>query len=303
MMNLGYACINLTLHDQGITTNRGMIRRTFLEKGIAYASELALQNVKDLLQIVEWNKDKGIRVFRVTSDLFPWASEYKLEDLPHFSEIRAYLEAAGRHNIRISAHPGPFNKLAGSGTTLTNTIKDLETHSQIFDLMGLPATHWHKINIHVGGAYGNKEETLKRFAENFKLLSANLRGRLTVENDDKPGLYTVADLKTVYDRTGIPIVFDYFHHKLHPGTQTEEEAFITAYNTWDVKPVFHYSSSRRQNEDATSKKEAHSDWVYEEINTYGRDVDIVLETKMKERSLLQYLEKWCPSPVKYGVNS
>lgn len=292
MMNLGYACINLTLHEQGITTNRGMIRRTFLEKGIAYASELTLQNVKDLLQIVEWNVANGIRVFRVTSDLFPWASEYKLEDLPHFTEIRSYLEAVGRHAIRISAHPGPFNKLAGSGATLANTIKDLEIHSQIFDLMGLPATHWHKINIHVGGAYGDKVETLKRFAENFTLLSANLRGRLTVENDDKPGLYTVAELQVLHRMTGIPIVFDYFHHRLHPGTQTEEEAFIAAYNTWDVKPVFHYSSSRRDHEDPASKKESHSDWLYEEINTYGRDVDIVLETKMKELSLLQYLEKY-----------
>jgi UV DNA damage endonuclease len=233
-------------------------------------------------------------VFRVTSDLFPWASEYRLEDLPHFTEIRSYLEAVGRHGIRISAHPGPFNKLAGSGATLANTIKDLEIHSQVFDLMGLPATHWHKINIHVGGAYGDKGETLKRFAENFKLLSANLRGRLTVENDDKPGLYTVADLVPLHERIGIPIVFDYFHHKLHPGTQTEEEAFHAAFNSWDVKPVFHYSSSRRTYEDPACKKESHSDWVYEEINTYGREVDIVLETKMKERSLFQYLEKYKP---------
>jgi UV DNA damage endonuclease len=181
--------------------------------------------------------------------------------------------------------------MAGTGATLTNTIKDLETHSQIFDLMGLPATHWHKINIHVGGAYGDKEETLRRFAQNFKLLSTNLKGRLTVENDDKPGLYTVAELVPLHEATGIPIVFDYFHHKLHPGKQTEEEAFVTAYNTWDVKPVFHYSSSRRDHEDPTCKKESHSDWVYDEINTYGREVDIMLETKMKELSLLKYLEK------------
>src|SRR5687768_7213373 len=160
MVNLGYACINLTLHEQGITTNRGMIRRTFLEKGIAYASELALQNVTDLLKIVAWNAAHDIRVFRVTSDLFPWASEYRLQDLPHFREIRTVLEEVGRYDMRISAHPGPFNKVAGSGTTLTNTIKDLEIHSEIFDLMGLPATHRHKTNIHVWGAYGNKEETL-----------------------------------------------------------------------------------------------------------------------------------------------
>lgn len=290
MMNLGYACINLTLNDQGITTNRGMIKRTFTEKGIQYASGLALQNVQALLQIVRWNVANGITVFRVTSDLFPWASEYKLEDLPDFLEIRTTLEAVGRHPIRLSAHPGPFNKLAGTGATLDNTIKDLETHAHIFDLMGLPATHWNKINIHVGGAYGDKENTLKNFAQNFKLLSTNLQGRLTVENDDKPGLYTVAELKPLHDAIGIPIVFDYFHHKLNPGTQTEEEAFLMAYNTWDVKPAFHYSSSRKDYEDVACKKEAHSDWVYEKINTYGKDVDIVLETKMKELSLIKYWE-------------
>ena len=291
-MNLGYACINVGLSEQGITTNKGMVRRTFLEKGMQYASQLSLQNVQALLKIVEWNVQNEISVFRVTSDLFPWASEYKLEELPDFSEIRATLEAIGRHSMRISAHPGPFNKLAGSGATLANTIKDLEIHSQVFDLMGLPATHWHKINIHVGGAYGDREETLKRFAENFKLLSSNLQGRLTIENDDKPGLFTVSNLLPLHEAIGIPIVFDYFHHRLHPGKLTEEEAFLKAFHTWDLKPVFHYSSSRKEYEDPGSKKEAHADWMHEPINTYNKDVDIVLEAKKKELSVFQYWEKF-----------
>lgn len=287
-MNLGYACINLALAAKGITTNRGMIKKTFLEKGLRYASLLALQNVRDLLKILEWNVEHDITVFRVTSDLFPWASEYKIENLPDFGEIRSLLETAGQLPVRISSHPGPFNKLAGSGTTLEATIKELETHSQIFDLMQLPASHWNKINIHVGGAYGNKMQTLQRFAQNFQKLSSALRSRLTIENDDKPGLFNVKDLSYLHELSGIPIVFDYFHHSLHPGTQTEEEAFLSAYATWDVKPVFHYSSSRRNNEDPNSRKEAHSDWMHEKINTYGKDVDIVLETKMKEQSLLRY---------------
>lgn len=289
-MSLGYACINLTLADEGITTNRGMIRRTFLEKGVPYASELALQNVQAFLKIMEWNVQNEVHVFRVTSDLFPWASEYRLQDLPHYNEIREVLAQIGRLPVRVSSHPGPFNKLAGSGATLQNTIKDLELHSEIFDLIGLQASPWNKINIHVGGAYGDKAETLKRFAENFKLLSKNLQARLTVENDDKGGLYTVQDLVKVHEMTGIPIVFDYFHHRLHPGTQTEEEAFRTAYNTWPLKPVFHYSSSRKEYENPEAKKEAHSDWVHETINTYGMDLDIMLETKMKELSLLKYRE-------------
>lgn len=292
MTHLGYACINLALTEKGITTNRGMIRRTFLERGVQYASQLALINVQALLQIVEWNLANGVRVFRVTSDLFPWASEYKISELPDFGEIRAILEAVGRHPIRLTSHPGPFNKMAGSGATLQNTIKDLETHSEIFDLMGLPATHWHKINIHVGGAYGDKDDTLRRFAQNFALLSQNLKGRLTVENDDKPGLFAVADLLPLHGYIGIPIVFDYFHHRLHPGGWSEEQAFTAAFETWTVKPIFHFSSSKREYEDPAAKKEAHADFIYEPINTYGREVDIVLEAKMKEQALQRYLQQF-----------
>lgn len=291
MVNLGYACINLTLANEGITTNRSMIKKTFMERGIAYASELALSNVQALYKIVEWNAANNIAVFRVTSELFPWASEYKLSDLPAFKEIRELLEATGKLPVRLSCHPGPFNKLAGSGLTLSNTIKDLEIHAEIFDLMKLSVSPWNKINIHVGGAYGDKEATLKRFAQNVALLSDSLRARLTVENDDKPGLYTVKDLEMVHQLTGLPVVFDYFHHRLHPGHQTEEEAFLSAYNTWPVKPVFHFSSSRKEYENPEAKKEAHSDWVHDTINTYGKEIDIVLETKMKELSLLAYRER------------
>lgn len=291
-MSLGYACINIGLNEEGISSTRSMIKRTFQEKGIQYASQVALSNVTGLLKILQWNVEHGIKVFRVTSDLFPWASEYAIESLPDFAEIRSLLEEAGRQPVRMSTHPGPFNKLAGNGATLVNTIKDLEIHGQVFDLMGLPQTHMHKINIHVGGAYGDKIETIKRFVQNFGLLSHSVQKRLTVENDDKPSLYTVADLLPVHAQTGIPIVFDYFHHKLNGGNLTEEEAFVTAYNTWDVKPISHYSSSRRETEDATSKKEAHSDWVHEKINTYGKDIDIVLETKMKELSLIKYLDEF-----------
>lgn len=291
-MNLGYACINLTLAEEGVTTNRGMIKRTFMEKGVAYASELALHNVQSLLKILEWNVANGVKVFRITSELFPWASEYKLEAMPHYREIRAVLEEAGTLPVRVSTHPGPFNKLAGSGATLENTIKDLEIHSQLFDLMGLAPSHYNKINIHVGGAYGDKTETLKRFEQHFRLLSKNLQARLTVENDDKPGLYCVADLVPLSEATGVPIVFDYFHHSLHPGPLTEEEAFTAAYNTWtDAVPVCHFSSSRRDYEDPAAKKEAHSDWVHGHINDYGREkLDVMLETKMKELSMLRYLE-------------
>jgi len=291
-MNIGYACINLTLDERGVTTNRGMIKRTWEERGIQYASKLALQNVVGLLAILDWNVAHGIKVFRITSELFPWASEYRYQDLPDFPEIRATLEECGKRDVRLSTHPGPFNKLASDGPTLENTIVDLELHSELFDLMGLTPSHWNKINIHVGGAYGDKPATLKRFAQNFSLLSEGLRKRLTVENDDKPGVFSVRELLPLHEEIGIPIVFDYFHHRCYDGGWTEEQAFLAAYDTWDVKPVFHYSSSKREREEATAKREAHSDWVYERIPTYGKDIDIMLETKLKELSVGQYAEKF-----------
>lgn len=285
--NVGYACINLSLQADKITTNRGMIRKTFMAKGITYASELALKNVTDLLKIVDWNLANGFHIFRMSSDMFPWASEYKLTELPDFPEIRATLEAIGTRPIRLTIHPGPFNHLAGQGSVLDNTIKDLEYQSELFDLMGLTPSHWNKINIHVGGTYGDKEATLIRFAQNFSLLSENLRARLTVENDDRVSLYTVADLVPLSETIGAPIVFDYFHHSLNPGQQTEKEAFMAAYNTWDVRPVFHFSDSRYHNEDTTARREAHADWIYSPVNTYGKEVDIMYESKMKELSLLR----------------
>jgi UV DNA damage endonuclease len=291
-VRLGYACINLSLSEEGITTNRGMIKRTYGEKGPAYASELALKNVQDLLRILQWNATNGIEVFRITSDLFPWASEYRLEDLPDFEEIKTTLQACGELPIRVSTHPGPFNKLAGSGATLANTTRDLEIHAQLFDLMGLEPSHHNKINIHVGGAYGNKEETLERFAEHYLGLPDNIRRRLTVENDDKPGLFSVAELLPLHQMCGIPIVFDYFHHSLHPGGLSEEEAFHAAYGTWDVRPTFHFSSSRRDFEEPAAKKEAHADYVHELILNYGQPLDIMLEAKMKERALQSYVSKF-----------
>ncbi|MBD2705203.1 UV DNA damage repair endonuclease UvsE [Spirosoma sp. BT702] len=284
---VGYACINLSLQESKITTNRGMIKKTFTEKGIAYASELALKNVQDLLKIVDWNLENGFRLFRISSDLFPWASEYKFSQLPDFVEIRATLEEIGSRPIRLTTHPGPFNHLAGQGKVLDNTIVDLEYQSELFDLMGLAPSHWNKINIHAGGTYGDKKATLARFAQNFALLSENLRARLTVENDDRPSLYTVSDLTFLYETIGTPIVFDYFHHALNPGEQTEEEAFLTAYATWDVRPVFHYSDSRQRYEDPKARREAHADWLYSSANTYGKEVDIVYECKMKELAVLR----------------
>lgn len=298
MNKLGYACINMTL-GENVSTNRSMIKKTFDSKGITYASSLALKNCIDLKKILEWNLDNDILFFRLSSNLFPWSSEYNLQDLPDIAAISEALKDAGdfvkKHKMRMTAHPGPFNKLCSSDKSiLKNTIKDLETHGEVFDLIGLERSHFAKINIHVGASYGDKIGTAKVFCENFKLLSESARSRLVVENDDKVSLFSTKDLyELVYKESGIPITHDQHHHHLCDGGLGQEEAMVLAHSTWpkNITPVIHYSESRcKEHSDDRIKPQAHSDFVYNKIETYGLAVDIMIEAKFKELALKKYLK-------------
>lgn len=300
-MNLGYACINMTLSnrkgDEKVTTNRSMIKRTFLAKGTDYASELALLNCKDLMRILRWNNLNNIKVFRLSSDLFPWASEYNIEDLKDFNQISIQLKRCGDYakdkGIRITSHPGPFNVLVSPReNVVNNTIKDLEIHGKIFDLLGLSRTPYNKLNIHCNGVYGDKLAAMDRFCENFERLSDAVKSRLTVENDDKASMYNVKDLMYIHERIGIPIVFDYHHHKFNTGDLSEEDALNLALSTWKegIKPIVHYSESKRLHEsDDKIKPQAHSDYINELPNLYGNDVDVMVEAKAKELSILKFI--------------
>ncbi len=298
-MNLGYACINMTLGSQKpkVTTNRSMIKKTFNEKGIPYASELGIQNCRDLVEIIKWNHQNGINFFRLSSGMFPWASEYNLTEMPHYNRIKNLLAGAGhlakKYNQRITSHPGPFNVLVSpKENVVQNTITDLTTHGEVFDLMVLSRTPYNKLNIHCNGVYGDKQSAMDRFCKNFERLPESVQTRLTVENDDKASMYSVKDLMYIHERIGIPIVFDYHHHKFCTGDLSEEEALKLAASTWgDIKPVVHYSESKSLHESNDKlKPQAHSDYISSVPNTYGLDVDIMVEAKAKELSILEYIQ-------------
>jgi UV DNA damage endonuclease len=205
-----------------------MIKKTFNEKGIPYASELGIQNCRDLVEIIKWNHKNGINFFRLSSGMFPWASEYNLTEMPHYNRIKNLLAGAGhlakKYNQRITSHPGPFNVLVSpKENVVQNTITDLTTHGEVFDLMGLSRTPYNKLNIHCNGVYGDKQSAMDRFCKNFERLPESVQTRLTVENDDKASMYSVKDLMYIHERIGIPIVFDYHHHKFCTGDLSEEE--------------------------------------------------------------------------------
>jgi UV DNA damage endonuclease len=296
MQKLGYACINMQLNKQGITTNRGMIKKTFTAKGIKYVSELALANVRDFIEIIKWNEKHNIKFFRLSSDLCPWASEYNLEELPDYQKIKTLLLGAGnlikKYNHRITTHPGPFNVLCSPNEKVVlNTIQELSRHALIFDMIGLPNTPESKINIHCNGVFGDKISAMERFCKNFDRLPDNVKCRLTVENDDKASMYSVKDLMYIHNLINIPITFDYHHHKFNTGDLSEQDALELAISTWSngITPVVHYSESKSLHENNSKiKPQAHSDYITEYINTYGNTVDIMLECKMKELALIKY---------------
>ncbi len=304
-MNYGYACINETLcrgpKRTRVTTNRSMIKRTFKEKGIKYASELALENVKDLTKILVWNERNNIKFYRMSSDIFPWSSEYNYYDLPHYREIVYWLRYAGDYaserGHRLTFHPGPFNVLGSpNDKVVNNTIRELDQHSLIFDYMGFHPSHYNKINIHVGGTYGGDfEGTAKRWINNFYRLHENTRSRLTLENDDKASMWSVQKLyDLIYLRVGVPIVFDYHHHRFCTGGLSEESALKLAASTWpnDITPVVHVSESKAEEyNDSKIRPQAHSDFIKREVNNYGNVHDIMLECKKKELALLKLREK------------
>ena len=299
-MNLGYACINMTLSGQKpkVTTNRSMIKKTFTEKGIDYAGELGMLNAADLGRILRWNVENGIKVFRLSSEFFPWASEYKFEDLPQYLRIKTLLAGAGHYaksnGMRLTCHPGPFNVLVSPHKhVVDNTITDLRIHGEIFDMLGLERSPYNKINIHCNGVYGDKQSAMDRFCKNFELLPESVQTRLTVENDDKASMYSVKDLMYIHERIGIPIVFDYHHHKFCTGDLSEQEALELAISTWPdgIKPIVHYSESKALHEGNESlKPQAHSDYINDLPDLYGNDVDVMVEAKAKELSILPFIK-------------
>ena len=298
MINIGYCCINLGINEglrkkDQISVNRGMVRKTFDSKGLPYVSELVILNLKDTLKILDWNISKGISVYRMSSDSFPWMSEYEFEHLPNFGVISKLLESIGNkvksNSLRVSYHPGPYSVLASENEfVVRKSVIDLERHAHLMDLMGLDRSDFYPINTHINTTKPDCRTASERFCKNFELLSESLRSRLTLENDDSPNQYSVKMIhEWVHSKIKIPIVFDQHHFIYGPQDQTMEEALNLAVSTWKTRPLTHMSSSRRI-EDEKSIVTAHADYIYEKVETFGISFDCELEAKSKDLAVLKY---------------
>lgn len=296
-MRLGYCCINLTLRARkpSIYTGRSLIRRMFsMEK----ASTLALQNAQDLLAILRWNLEHDIRVFRITSDLFPRLTDpengYRIRALAESRAIIACLRAAGKfaaaNRMQLSFHPGPF-ALFGSPHAEASTagLREVEAHARIAECICEGGQLDIPVNIHIGGSYGGDfAGTARRWLKNFRKLSGGARRRLALENDDRPGGWSVRKLhRYIHGESGVPLTID-LHHFLfcHDAYPLEEDYFL-AKSTWGKRSnQVHYSESPGRR-----LVPAHSDYLKRPLPSFvlrDRAAHVLLEAKAKELALLKY---------------
>ncbi len=240
-MRIGYPCINLTIKSPYPSTFR---LKSYSEKRFL---ETVKNNLNHLLSILNFNKRNDIYFFRISSDLIPFASHPVCEI--NWNEVfKAELEEIGdfinKNNIRVSMHPDQFVILnSKSEDIIKNSIKELQYHCKLLDSMRLPSSA--KIQIHVGGVYGDKKKAKKDFANNFNtLLEKGLQRRLVIENDDRS--YSLKDCLEINSETGVPIVFDTFHHDCLNNGETFQQAIYSFVKTWDYpidgNPIIDYSS-------------------------------------------------------------
>ncbi|CAG8651058.1 3082_t:CDS:2 [Ambispora gerdemannii] len=282
--------------DSNITNFRGRLGiATIKKKGMEYVRGLGLQNVRDLLEMVKFNEKHDIKFMRMSSQMFPFASSIEYGYSLSFAEkeLRQIGEFAAKHGHRLTTHPGQFNQLGSPNRiTVEKTIRELDYHAEMLDLMALPPDSI--MVIHMGGMYENKEETLERFEQNYLALPPRIKNRLVLENDELS--YCVQDLLPVCQKLSIPLVLDWHHHKLYPGTLSFEDllAIIPEINkTWTdrgFKPKQHYSESRR-GANSIMEKRAHSDRVVQ-LPPCDPDMDLMIEAKDKEQAVFQLYQKY-----------
>ena len=285
--NLGYACLNETLREQGIFTSRTLRLATVREKGVNYIKMLIVHNLRDLFRILKWNVQNKIYLYRMSSETFPFIThpevDYNLDFVDDMlKEIGRY---ARLNKVRLSFHPSQWNVLNSiQPHVITNAIKDLGHHADVMDRMGLDKNSI--IVIH-GGTRGRGEQ----LRDNIKLLPKNIRDRLVLENCEN--CYTVEDLLPICEELDVGLVIDFHHNQINQSSKDVSEYFDRIFAIWNkrgIKPKFHLSNSEPGvlDTDNITRRRKHSDYItffHAPLLTITRPIDIMLECKKKELAL------------------
>lgn len=292
MIRLGLCCQFRDQPIQFVTTTATSIGKMDRPMAMAKLSRLCMANADALFAALQFCNEKGIGCFRVISQILPIKTHptlgYSVQDLPDGDEIVRRFKQCGQfakdHNVRTCFHPDQFVVMnSPRPDVIEKSVQDLEYQAEVAEWIEADV-----INIHGGGAYGDKSKALADFARNLDLLSSRVRSRLTVENDDK--IFTPDDLLPICKSTGIPLVYDVHHHRCNPDGLSIEQATKAALATWDREPMFHISSPIEGWEGP--KPERHHDFI--DVKDFpdcwrSESITVEVEAKAKEAAIVKLL--------------
>ena len=299
MIRLGLCCMFRDQSIKFVTTTATSLGKMKRPDALSKLSRLCMKNADALLAALQFCADNGIGCFRVNSQILPIkthpACGYRVEDLPEADKIVDRFKECGQfaqqHNLRTCFHPDQFVVLNSPRLDVVEkSIQELEYQAEVAEWIGADV-----INIHGGGAYGDKQKALDDFARGLDRLSVRVRSRLTVENDDK--IFTPSDLLSIFKATGIPLVYDVHHHRCHSDELSIEQATEMATATWNREPMFHISSPLEGWK--KPKPERHHDFI--DITDFpdcwrNLHATIEVEAKAKEVAVLklqkQLADQW-----------
>ncbi|HEX2910585.1 MAG TPA: UV DNA damage repair endonuclease UvsE [Chloroflexia bacterium] len=291
--HLGLVCITASDRVRFRTITRTRYLKLGEAEKRATLRDIYSDNLRRLDGAVAFCQRQGIRLYRISSALFP------MSDLPGdetggqvLEELRPQMAAIGNHiaevGLRVVMHPDQFVVLNSESAQIVQTsIRVMERHAGVLDMLGLPRTAWTAMTLH-GGKGGRSDQLV----ETIGTLPANIRNRLTLENDERA--YGAADILDICRRAGVPMVFDVHHHICHDGLTSLEDPSIGEYlqaarETWPdpAWQLVHLSNGR----DAFADP-AHHDFITSVPSAYRQVPWIEVEAKAKEQAIDRLRIDW-----------
>lgn len=286
MIRLGLCCVFVDAPIKFRRTTATYQSKFSLREQRRHLADICMHNADELLNALIFCHEAGIGAFRVNSQILPLATHprqgYDIRDLPGHSKIvevyRQCGEFARQHDIRTSFHPDQFVVIASpSSAVRKKSAEELVYQAMVADWVGADV-----INIHAGGAYGDKPANLKRLVSAIKALPAEVASRLTLENDDRT--YSPEDLLPACREAGVPLVYDVHHHRCLTDSLTVEAATHAALGTWNREPLFHISSPLERRSGLEDRR--HADYI--DVNDFPeawRNLDITVDVEAKAKEL------------------
>lgn len=298
-IRFGYVANALGLWDASPAKTLTFARYSKLSKDerMAKLKAVTAENLHHTKRILHYNIAHEIELYRLSSSLVPLAThpEVMWDFLTPFkSDWEEIGELIQQFKLRVSFHPNQFTLFTSEREEVTmNAIKDMEYHYSMLKAMN--ATDSGLINIHIGGAYGNKKKTLARFHQNLNHLPSEIKQLMTLENDDKT--YHVEETLLACEKENIPMVLDYHHHMAN---QIEIDLALylpRIFETWKnfhLIPKVHISSPK-----SDQAFRSHADFISLEFSLpflkmakeLNQDFDIMIEAKQKNLAMHKLIEE------------